>query len=51
MNATTDKLVTIYVDGSAYKVKSGGHLLEACLGLRKSKVLLNHFNTIEQPGT
>ena len=25
--------------------------LEACLGLRKSKVLLNHFNTIEQPGT
>ena len=24
--------------------------LEACLGLRKSKVLLNHFNTIEQPG-
>jgi excinuclease ABC subunit C len=24
--------------------------LEACLGLRKSKILLNHFNTIEQPG-
>ena len=35
MNATTDKLVTIYIDGSAYKVKSGGHLLEACLGLDK----------------
>lgn len=35
MNATTDNLVTIYVDGSAYKVKAGGHLLEACLGLAK----------------
>ncbi|MBT7330896.1 MAG: NADH-quinone oxidoreductase subunit NuoG, partial [Oceanospirillaceae bacterium] len=33
MNATIDNLVTIYIDGSAYQVKAGGHLLEACLGL------------------
>ena len=35
MNATTDHLVTIYVDNSAYKVKAGVNLLEACLGLAK----------------
>lgn len=35
MNAPIDNLVTIYVDGSAYQVKAGGHLLEACLGLAK----------------
>jgi NADH-quinone oxidoreductase subunit G len=35
MNAITNDLVTIYVDGSAYQVKAGGNLLEACLGLDK----------------
>ena len=35
MNAITNNLVTIYVDGLAYQVKAGGHLLEACLGLEK----------------
>ncbi len=35
MNATTDELVTIYVEDLAYQVKTGGNLLEACLGLAK----------------
>ena len=35
MNAITEDLVTIYVDDLAYQVKTGGNLLEACLGLAK----------------
>ena len=35
MNATTENLVTIYVEDLAYQVKTGGNLLEACLGLAK----------------
>jgi NADH-quinone oxidoreductase subunit G len=35
MNATTEELVTIYVENLAYQVKTGGNLLEACLGLAK----------------
>lgn len=33
MNATTDELVTIYVEDLAYQVKTGGNLLEASLHL------------------
>ena len=35
MNANTEALVTIHVDGAAYQVKEGVNLLEACLGLAK----------------